>query len=80
MQLVMYISLGLVLITGGVLLGWVLTGKHAKIKIGRVESQILNYQALTPESKKMVNGYVEARTRYDENKHYKLRGKSCDHE
>ncbi|CAH9013117.1 TMhelix containing protein [Vibrio phage 199E37-1] len=80
MELAIYIALCFALVMGGVLLGCVLTGKHAKIKIGKAEKQIRNYQSLTPDSKRMVNGYVEARMLNDEMKHHKLRGKSCDHE
>ena len=80
MELAIYIALCIVLVIGGFLFGCVLTGKHAKIKIRKAESEIRNYQSLTPDSKRMVNGYVEARMLNDEMKHHKLRGKSCDHE
>jgi len=73
---VIYSAVGLTFIAGGVVLGFIIRDKQ----ITQLHSQMLKYRALTPESKRVVDGMIDAKIIRDEETTFRLRIRKSWHD
>ena len=69
MEWLFYVTSGIVLALSGVMVGFVVRDKQ----MGKLQKFMLEYNALTPKSKELVNGYIYSRSVNDERTTYRER-------